>query len=236
VRRINLLPSSRKRDGDGILARLDFLRNLPPRTWTVALAGIAAGIAVLLVVTVSSERSTVLSRTEIAQAQLDSLRPVVVEVEDLRHLKEILDSKMDVVDKLIIGRLCWARKLNQLAAVLDRDETIKQKVWLTSIDLVDRRTVETRVIEKKGQGGQIREEVTRVPVMIKVLELTGVIETETAAGIVSDLMRLIREDEAFFDAFSKIELDNIGSTRAKASEGKSFKLSLLMKREGARGD
>lgn len=235
MRRINLLPSTRKRDKGGIVARLVFLRNLPPRTWTVVLGCIAAAVAVLLVVSVSSERSTVLSRTEIAQAQLDSLRPVVVEVEDLRHLKEVLDAKMDVVDKLIIGRVCWARKLNQLAAVFDRDETIKQKVWLTGIDLVDRRSIETRVVEKKEKGGQVRKEVTRVPVMTKVLELAGVVESEAAAGIVSDLMRLIREDEAFFAEFSKIELDHIGSGRAKDTEGKTFKLSLLMKRAGATG-
>jgi hypothetical protein len=240
VRRINLLPSTRKRDTASILARLDFLRNLPPRTWTVVLAGVAVAIAMLLVVTVSSERSAVGSRAETAQAQLDSLRPVVVEVEDLRHLKEVLDAKMDVVDKLIIGRLCWARLLNQLAAVFHRDETIREKVWLTTLDLVERRSIETRVTTKKGRGGEVKEELTRVPVVVRAVELEGVVESETAAGIVSDLMRLIREDEEFFMSFSKIELENIGSSRgssrAQNSAGKSFKLSLLMKREGERGD
>lgn len=240
MRRINLLPTSRKRDAAGIFARLDFLKNLPPRTWTVVIAGVAAAVAVLLVATVSTERSTVLSRTETAQAQLDSLRPVVVEVDDLRHLKDVLDAKMDVVDKLIISRLCWARKLNQLAAVFDRDETIKQKVWLTTVDLVDRRTLETRVINKEGKGGQVRQEVSRVPVVVRALELVGVIESETAAGIVSELMKIIREDKAFFDTFSKIELEYIGNRKGRRQSGdtggKSFKLSLLMKREGATGD
>jgi Tfp pilus assembly protein PilN len=206
----------------------------------IGLIGVTVAIAVLLVGTVLSERSSVQSRTEIAQAQLDSLRPVVVEVDDLRHLKEILDAKMDVVDELIIGRLCWARKLNQLAALLDRDETIKQKVWLTAIDLVDRRSTETRVITREGKGGEVIEEVRRVPIVTKALELQGVIESETAAGIVSDVMRQIRDDEAFFDTFSKVELEYIGDrrgrTRGTDTRGKSFKLSLLMKREGATGD
>jgi hypothetical protein len=53
-------------------------------------------------------------------------------------------------------------------------------------------------------------------------------------------MKMIREDEGFFDAFSKVELEYIGDRTGQRgrgdSGGKAFKLSILMKREGETGD
>ncbi len=203
------------------------------------IAGFTAVIAVLMVVSVTTRVKRVTTDLESAQAQLDSLRPVVTEVNDLRYLKEVLDEKMEVVDRLIIGRVCWARELNNLASTLSKDKEIAQKVWLTSIKLADRRSVETRIIEKKLSGGKVKKETERVPVIIKALEIEGFVEAEKAFGVISDLMELIRESEHFPDIFSKVELDYIGQARARrgkgASTGKAFKLSLLMKRSGENG-
>jgi len=218
---------------------LEVFKTLPPRTWTVIIGAAAAVIAVLMIGSVTTRVKSVSTRLESAQAQLDSLRPVVTEVNDLRYLKDVLDEKMDVVDRLIIGRVCWARELNQLDDVLSKDKAIPQRIWLTSIKLADRRSVETRVVEKKLGGGKVKKETERVPVIIKALEIEGQVEAEKAFGVISDLMELIRENEHFSDVFRKVELDHIGQTRMRGGRetatGKAFKLSLLMKRSGDNG-
>lgn len=213
--------------------RVRFVRQMPPKTWTVALTALGAFVAIVMAYSVGSARASVSRDLRMAQAQLDSLKPVVVEVEDLKRLKSVLDSKMEVVDRLVIGRMSWAKKLYEIASLMSRSDDITKNVWLTGLSLVDRREMEDRTEVKTDRDGKKTTVTTRVPVVYRVIELQGVLPVKVSTGMVSDMMRMMKEDTEFFKDFTKVQLDNIQDAPG-ASAGKSFKLSLYMKPKGAR--
>ncbi|MBN1426722.1 hypothetical protein JXA88_19430 [Candidatus Fermentibacteria bacterium] len=237
MRRINLLPSAQRRAHVGFAERLRFFSQISPTTWTAAIAGVAILITVLLAYSVAHEKSAVARDLRTSQAQLDSLRPVVLEVEDLKRLKSTLDSKMEVIDRLVIGRLSWAKKLHELAALMSRDQEIARNVWLTGLNLAERRETEERTEVKTDKDGKQTTLSTRVPVVYKVLEMEGVLPVKVSTGMVSDIMKLMKEDAEFFEHFTKVQLDHISDARGprQGSEGKAFKLSVYMKPGGGMG-
>lgn len=234
MRRINLLPSAQRREGAGLAQSLASIRQLPPKTWTVVIAAFSGALALLMAYSVGSAKAKVDRELREATAQLDALKPVVAEVEDLRRLKSVLDSKMEVIDRLVIGRISWARKLHELAVVMNKDEQIARNVWLTGLNLVERREIEDRVETKVDKDGKKTTVTTRVPVTVRVLELQGRLPGQASTGMVSDIMKLMKEDQAFFKDFSKVLLDYIQDAPGGQGENvKEFKMSLYMKPKGA---
>jgi hypothetical protein len=237
VRRINLLPTAQRRQAAGLAERVQFLTNLPPKTWTAVITALAVVITLGMTYSVASQKSSVERGIRTSEAQLDSLRPVVIEVEDLRRLKAVLDDKMEVVDRLVIGRMSWARKLHELADLMSRNDEIARSVWLTRMGLVDRRETEERAETKTASDGKKTTTTARVTVIYRALELEGILPVQVSTGMVSDLMRLMKEDQAFFKDFTKVQLDYIQDAPAaqRGAAGKAFKVSLYMKPSGSRG-
>ena len=219
----------------GLADRVRFVTQLPPKTWTIVIAAVAVLITILMAFSVGSAKASVERNLRISQAQLDSLRPVVAEVEGLRRLKSILDAKMEVVDRLVIGRMSWARKLYEIAALMSRNEDIARNVWLTGLGLSDRREMEDRTEVKTGSDGKTTTVTTRVPVTYRALEVEGVLPVKVSTGMVSDMMKAMKEDQQFFKDFTKVELDYIQDAAQRSEGGKAFKLSLFMKPPGAGG-
>lgn len=201
------------------------------------ITAVAVLITGLLAYSVASEKSTVARDLRESRAQLDSLRPVVMEVEDLKRLKSTLDSKMEVIDRLVIGRMSWARKLNEIAVLMSRNEEIARSVWLTGLNLAERRETEERTEVRTEKDGKKKTVTTRVPVIYKVLEIEGVLPVKVSTGMVSDLIKLMKEDADFFKDFTKVQLDYIQDATGKQRDelGKAFKLSVYMKPGGGAG-
>ncbi len=237
MRRINLLPSAQRRGGGpGLAGHLRLLTQLPPKTWTAVIAALGILITLLMAYSVGTAKASVDRQLRTAQAQLDSLRPVVQEVEDLQRLKATLDSKMEVIDRLVIGRMSWAKKLHEIATLMSRNEEIARNVWLTSINLVERREMEDRPEVRVDKDGKRTTVTTKVPAIYRVIEMTGRLPGRVSTGMVSDIMKMMKEDAVFFKDFTKVQLDYIqDAPGAQKGEGeKAFKISLYMKPPGSR--
>ena len=237
MRRINLLPSARRGGGKSIGDRLSLFKNLPPRTWTVIIAGGALLIALILILSVTTQKSSVESRTQQVEQELSDLRVIVDEVNDLRTLKETLDQKMSVVDRLIIGRLCYARFLNRVAFIFSGDPEIVQRAWLVSLAFNQVRTMEERRVEKKNRKGEVVSEVQRVPVVKLAVDMVGVVGGETGAThLVGTLMETLGSDPVMSEYIENVELVYIREAQARyAAQGKEFKLNLFLKKRDSTG-
>lgn len=232
MRRINLLPTARRRGSVTFAERLIFLQNLPPRTWAVGMGALAFAVAILLVVTVLSQRRLVSNRIEVVEGELRELRVIVDEVNGLRTLKQTLDQKMNVVDRLIIGRTCWARFFNRIAFVLNENQQIAKRVWLTSMELAQIREIEERQVEKKDSKGNITTETQRVPVIRSVIKLRGAVSGEEGtSALVGTLMKQLDDDEPLAEYIEDVDLSHIKDSAARTGGNKEFELTLLLRKQ-----
>ena len=237
MRRINLLPSARRGGGRSIGEHLSILRNLPPRTWTVIIAGGALFIAVILILSVTTQKNSVESKTRQVEQELSKLRIIVDEVNGLRDLKETLDQKMSVVDRLIIGRLCYARFLNRVAFILSADKEIASRAWIVSLAFNEVRAMEERRIEKKNRRGEMTTEIQRIPVVRHTVDLVGIVGGDTGAThLVGTMMETLGSDPIMSEYIENVELVYIREAQARyASQGKEFKLNLFLKKRDSTG-
>jgi len=237
MRRINLLPSARRGGGRSLSDRLSFFRNLPPRTWMVIISGGALLIAAILILSVTTKKNAVASRTQQVEQELIELRVIVDEVNDLRDLKETLDQKMSVVDRLIIGRLCYARFLNRVAHILSDDQEIARRAWIVSLAFNQVRTMEERRVEKKNRKGEITTEIQRVPVVKLAVDLVGVVGGDTGAThLVGTLMESFGTDPIMSEYIENVELVYIRDAQSRIlTLGKEFKLNLFLKKRDSTG-
>ncbi len=93
------------------------------------------------------------------------------------------------MEKLIVQRFLWAKKLNQLS------DLMPPQVWLTSLSVATNKTVQ-------NVGGKDVEAVTRILVIRgKTYSDLG----EKMVGQQGDFVRRIKEHEPFFRDFSNVE-------------------------------
>jgi hypothetical protein len=194
-------------------------------------------IAVILVLSVTTKKNAVESRTRQVEQELIELRIIVDEVNGLRDLKETLDQKMSVVDRLIIGRLCYARFLNRVAFLLSDDQEIARRAWLVSLAFNQVRTMEERRVEKKNRKGEITTEIQRVPVVKLAVDLVGIIGGETGAThLVGTLMESLGSDPIMSEYVENVELVYIRDAQTRnLAIGKEFKLNLFLKKRDSTG-
>lgn len=148
------------------------------------------------------------SRKRVVERELEELQPVLAAVDTLQELKTTLLTKIEIVDKLMVGRFLWAKKLNQLSDLLFSAPEFRDHIFLTRLkrDLERKTIVEMVPAKGKGSGGQLTAK--RTTVAVPVLRLEGAVFTpgsERAIELVGELQRAIEQDSAFFAEFEDVD-------------------------------
>ena len=205
MRRINLLPEAARRRR-GATVRLDQYRTF------LGVGAVVLGLLIVvgLYIYQSHSISALKSRKKVVQEELDTLKPVLAAVDTLQGLKTTLVTKIEIVDKLMVGRFLWAKKLNQLSDLLSSRPEFRDHIFLTRLRRdVERKTVVEMVPSKGSQrGGGQRMVPKRTSVAVPVLRLEGAVYTpgsERAIELVGELHNAIEQDSAFFAEFVDID-------------------------------
>ncbi len=157
-----------------------------------AMSLIGGGIVVILVLIhalVGMKINQEKERLGLLKKEYEAIRPEYERVLKLKGDKERLESKMALMEKLLIQRLLWAKKLNQFS------DLMPPSVWLSSVSVVTRAEISTLVIRGKTYSDKGE----------KMVEQVG------------DFMRRIKGHGAFFEDFANVELvsterETIGKT------------------------
>ncbi|MBL7170763.1 MAG: PilN domain-containing protein [Candidatus Omnitrophica bacterium] len=157
-----------------------------------AMSLIGGGIVVILIlihVLVGMKINQEKERLSLLKKEYEAIRPEYERVLKLKADKERLESKVALMEKLLIQRLLWAKKLNQFS------DLMPPSVWLSSVSVVTRTETPTLVIRGKTYSDKGE----------KMVEQVG------------DFMRRIKGHGAFFEDFVNVELvsterETIGKT------------------------
>jgi len=157
-----------------------------------AMSLIGGGIVVILIlihVLVGMKINQEKERLSLLKKEYEAIRPEYERVLKLKADKERLESKVALMEKLLIQRLLWAKKLNQFS------DLMPPSVWLSSVSVVTRAETPTLVIRGKTYSDKGE----------KMVEQVG------------DFMRRIKGHGAFFEDFVNVELvsterETIGKT------------------------
>ncbi len=204
MRRINLLPeAARRRKGVAV----QMLRYQ-------AFLGVGAIVLALLVVIAAylwqGQTMRHLSiRRQAVQRDLEELEPVLATVDTLKGLKSTLLTKIEIVDKLMVGRFLWAKKLNQLSDLLSSEPEFRDHIFLTRLKRdLERKTIVEMVPSKGRKGSEEKLVPKRSTVAVPVLRLEGAVFTpgsERAIELVGELHNAIGQDSAFFADFADVD-------------------------------
>ena len=153
---------------------------------------IGVGIVVILIlihVLVGMKINQEKERLSLLKKEYEAIRPEYERVLKLKADKEMLEAKVALMEKLLIQRLLWAKKLNQFS------DLMPPSVWLSSVSVVTRAETPTLVIRGKTYSDKGE----------KMVEQVG------------DFMRRIKGHAAFFKDFTNVELvsterETIGKT------------------------
>ena len=153
---------------------------------------IGVGIVVILIlihVLVGMKINQEKERLSLLKKEYEAIRPEYERVLKLKADKEMLEAKVALMEKLLIQRLLWAKKLNQFS------DLMPPSVWLSSVSVVTRAETPTLVIRGKTYSDKGE----------KMVEQVG------------DFMRRIKGHGAFFKDFVNVELvsterETIGKT------------------------
>jgi hypothetical protein len=203
VRRINLLPeAARRRRGSSV--RIDQYRTF------LGVSAVALGLLIVvgLYLWQSHSIGSLKSRQRVVQEELDTLQPVLAAVDTLQGLKMTLVTKIEIVDKLMVGRFLWAKKLNELSDLMSSNDEFRDHIFLTRLKRdVERKTV-VEMVPAKGQREAGRLVPKRTTVAVPVLRLEGAVYTpgsERAIELVGELHNAIEQDSSFFAEFADID-------------------------------
>jgi len=151
--------------------------------------------------------------------------------ETLPHKQEVTTLKLEVrtiqqkvlaIDNLMIKRVLWARKLNQLS------DAMIPGIWLTGLSL-DKKSVSAKSPAKQQlrRGRRAAQAPVESRREVWFLNLEGRASStygdETAT--VGRFIKSLKEDEEFFKEFSKIELEIMQRRIIKDIEVMDFRVS-----------
>jgi Tfp pilus assembly protein PilN len=134
--------------------------------------------------------------------EYEAIRPEYERVKKLKVNKERLEAQVALMEKLIVQRLLWAKKLNEMS------DLMPPQVWLSSILVASR--PEGRALIIRGKTYSSKGE--------KMVEQVG------------DFMRRITGHEAFFDDFINVELISTERESIGKSEVMKFELTCRFKK------
>ena len=173
---INLLPDEYKR-----------ATTVPPKSLAVlgvvSLLGFGSlGALGYLFFTMRSEAS---SRVEIAQEQLNNLRPRSQYADALEKEKADFEKRNSTISEIAASRILWTKKLDRLSAIVNEDRsTGRHMVWLEQLDIDSR--VDTAAGGVKLRGHSATANVENVSNFHEDLQADPVFaegfETFTAPG------------------------------------------------------
>lgn len=171
-------------------------QELRPRKKTTlplkAMSLIGAGIVAVLIISyiaVGVKIAQQKRKLNLLKAEYQKLLPEFERVKKLKDDKERLDAKVALMERLIVQRFIWAKKLNQLS------DLMPPQVWLTSLSVATNKAVQKA-------GGKDVEVVTRT-LLIRGKTYSGL--GEKMVGQQGDFVRRIKEHEPFFRDFSNVE-------------------------------
>lgn len=203
MRRINLLPEAGRRR-TGVTLQMERYKTL------LGAGAIALGLLVVIAAYLlqGQSMSNLNGRKRGVEQELEELKPVLAAVDTLQELKTTLLTKIQIVDKLMVGRFLWAKKLNQLSDLLASAPELRDHIFLTRLkrDLERKTIVEMVPAKGKGSGEQLVPK--RTTVAVPVLRLEGAVFTpgsERAIELVGELQHAIEQDSAFFAEFADVD-------------------------------
>ncbi len=203
MRRINLLPEA-ARGKAALPGRLQRYRQY------VGVGALALGVLIIVVGYLLQSRSMgqLAAKKDHLQRELEELQPVLAAVDTLQQLKGTLVAKMEIVDKLMVGRLLWAKKLNELSDLLSSQPQLRDNIFMTGLKRDSERRTVVQMVPATGGGSGGRMVPKRSSVLIPVLRLEGAVFTpgsEEAIELVGALQNAIEQDSAFFADFQDVD-------------------------------
>lgn len=120
-------------------------------------------------------------------------------VDEIKKEIKYFKNKSDFIDKLIGGRLLWAKKLNQLS------DLMPDGIWLENLELGERKS--KRALILKGNVFSRGKEET---------------------ALIGDFIKSLRDNKDFFADFSDIESESIKRHKLGETEVMEFNLVLFM--------
>ena len=158
----------------------------------------------------------------------DALQPTSLEVAKLKTAKESFQKKAKAMESLMLSRMHWSRKLNQLS------DLMPDGVWLNHISISSRAEMiassapppkDSKEKEKTAPKAERRE--------YKVLVLRGntmsVKRGEVILDLVGKFMERLKNDEGFFQDFSNVELTSIERDKISDTEVMRFEITCRFK-------
>ncbi|MBN1526906.1 MAG: hypothetical protein JW919_04910 [Candidatus Omnitrophica bacterium] len=224
---INLLPKAKKkpmrRAGPGIdLSGFD-LQNLPLMKIIIASIAFLAVFQLILLLTGAVcklnlgllEKSY--SRIATQKKEADALKADVLS----------MGGKAQAIDELMVKRLSWAKKLNDLSDAMTPD------VWLTDLEYgektVNRQLATPARIFKDEFGRERRLDTEKVTVPYIVL--SGYVSSSKGEGAASigRFIKSLKSHKGFFADMSDIELGNIKAAKVEDQDVMSFTITCFFK-------
>jgi Tfp pilus assembly protein PilN len=188
---INLLPIEYKRKKIQ-LPDLGKLRIIPI---AISVIGFLIGLYLILSIILTVKTNTLNRLNNEWQSILNEKQ----EADKLKQEVKRLKKKADLIDSLLVDRLLWSKKLNQLS------DLMIDGIWLESLTLGERKEKPTLIL--KGNVVSRKKEET---------------------ALIGQFMERLRQDEDFFSCFQDIELESIKRRQLGKTEVMEFNLILFL--------
>ncbi len=218
---INLLPKELKKK------RSQF--KMPDITFifmpaAVGLVGLLILVQVLLTATIAYKSS----QYKGLDKKWNKILPEKTQIDSIKGQIRGVQKKVDAIDKLIVKRTLWSRRLNDIS------DSMIPGIWLVKLS-IDEKTVHFKAKTKylpsrkrKASAAAGSEEKAKV---VRYLNIEGCASStygdETAT--VGRFIESLKENESFFESFSEIELELIERKVIKDIELMKFRLSCYFK-------
>jgi Tfp pilus assembly protein PilN len=198
---INLLPPDRRR------MSVDWL----PKAAAICIATLAIGAVLALNAYYAFGNMALRQNKATIESEIAEIQPEVDRVKRMESEIAVLHRKETVINDLVLNRIEWARKLNQLSDILPA------RVWLEEVALV------------KEKGVQARDAAPR-----KVLRIVGLTQAMDHARSLEAAFIYNIMHSPFMEDFESVQL--VKSERTEWSGDKSFtvwkfELNLPLKNE-----
>jgi Tfp pilus assembly protein PilN len=191
-----------------------------PYIASIAILLLAIGAVGLLFTQTIATKSTLQSEILQRKTELDGLRPIVDEHNQLQDQKLELADKVEIIQEILADRKIWSKHLHKLASLTP------ENAWYSRMRIVTRRIKESvQEIDPKTQ--EARTVVKQVP--RPILEISGyVINDEEGRSTINPLVDNLNEDEDFTNHF-EIITTSLEDTEFNGYDVRGFTLEYLIK-------
>lgn len=222
---INLLPEELKKK-ESPLKKIDItaaiIRNVSFTKLAVIIFGTLAAIHILMFGAglVSKVRFSVLSGkySQISGKEKDAIA--------LKARSETISSKKSAIDELMIKRLEWAKKLNDLS------DSMVAGIWLTGLSL-NEKSVDDVVSKPKepSDAADAKKKKGLKKRVIKYMSISGYAYSKGEEGTASigRFIKSLRASESFYRDFNDVELGSIKRDKFEDQDVMSFSITCLFK-------